>query len=308
MPLEAIERYAGTSTPRPVAQCLRIVLTQAFDIACFEVVCFGCSHPFRHRGQLTVWKNVGRDESLRGFHRTTGQISDAMQEENTRRLEQTIHCLQILVEPAGEQPGPSLRTIERMSLSTAPAHHHLRVEIELRGHTFECVTTWGLFHPKGVDAGTRLLIDLIDVPTDADCLDLGCGWGPIGLCLTRLAPQGQVQLVDKDFVAIEFASHNLVANHCNNGRAFLSNGLHHVEATTSFDLIASNIPAKVGGELLDYWMAEMHQRLRPGGRLWVVTVAGLKDYVKRVFREHFGNYRKVKQSRTHIVAYAEREP
>ena len=170
------------------------------------------------------------------------------------------------------------------------------------------MTTWGLFHPKGIDAGTRLLIDLIDVPPDADCLDLGCGWGPIGLCLTRLAPQGQVQLVDKDFVAIEFASHNLVANRCNNGRAFLSNGLHHVEATASFDLIASNIPAKVGGELLDYWMAEMHQRLRPGGRLWVVTVAGLKDYVKRVFREHFGNYRKVKQSRTHIVAYAEREP
>ena len=211
-------------------------------------------------------------------------------------------------ERGSEQRQPSLRTIGRMSLSTAPAHHHLPIEVELRGHTFECVTTWGLFHPKGIDAGTRLLIDLIDVPPDADCLDLGCGWGPIGLCLTRLAPQGQVQLVDKDFVAIEFASHNLVANRCNNGRAFLSNGLHHVEATASFDLIASNIPAKVGGELLDYWMAEMHQRLRPGGRLWVVTVAGLKDYVKRVFREHFGNYRKVKQSRTHIVAYAEREP
>ncbi|MDP6984647.1 MAG: methyltransferase [Candidatus Latescibacteria bacterium] len=193
-----------------------------------------------------------------------------------------------------------------MALLTAPTHHHLPMSIELRGHTFDCVTTWGLFHPKGVDAGTRLLLDLIDVSADADCLDVGCGWGPIGLCLTRLAPQGQVHLVDKDFVAIEFANHNLTANGCDNGQAYLSNGLHHVAETTRFDVIVSNIPAKVGGELLQYWMTETHKRLRPGGRLWVVTVAGLKDYIKRVFREEFGNYRKVKQNRTHIVAVAER--
>jgi hypothetical protein len=41
--------------------------------------------------------------------------------------------------------------------------------------------------------------------------------------------------------------------------------------------------------------------------LWVVTVAGLKDYVKRVFRETFGNHRKVKQSGTHVVAMAIRD-
>ncbi len=193
-----------------------------------------------------------------------------------------------------------------MNLPTAPPQHHLPIEVSLRGHDFACHTTWGLFHPRGVDAGTRLLLDLIDVAPDADCLDLGCGWGPIGLCLTRLAPQGTVQLVDKDFVAVDFAQQNLVTNGCDNGRAYLSNGLHHVPADTSFDVIASNIPAKVGSELLDFWMSQTHARLRPGGQLWVVTVAGLKDYTKRVFRQHFGNYRKVKQSRTHIVACAQR--
>ncbi len=194
-----------------------------------------------------------------------------------------------------------------MTLHTAPPQHHLAVDVELRGHTFKCATTWGLFHPKGVDAGTRLLIDLIEVADDADCLDLGCGWGPIGLCLSRLAPAGQTHMVDKDFVAVEFASHNLRVNRCDNGRAYLSNGFHHVDPEASFDVIASNIPAKVGGELLDYWMEQMGQRLRPGGQVWVVTVAGLKDYVKRVFRENFGNYKKVKQSRTHIVACAQRQ-
>ena len=76
----------------------------------------------------------------------------------------------------------------------------------------------------------------------------------------------------------------------------------HVPAEQRFDLVVSNIPAKVGGQLLQYWMTETHRRLQPGGMLWVVTVAGLKDYVKRVFRETFGNHRKVKQSGTHVVA------
>jgi 16S rRNA G1207 methylase RsmC len=113
--------------------------------------------------------------------------------------------------------------------------------------------------------------------------------------------------VDKDFVAVDYARHNAQANGCANVRAYLSNGFHHIDADTRFDLIASNIPAKVGSELLGHWMAEAHRRLRPEGRLWVVTVAGLKDYVKRVFREQFGNYRKVKQSGTHVVAVAVRQ-
>ena len=189
----------------------------------------------------------------------------------------------------------------------APAAHELRIDAHLRGHHLHFTTTWGLFHPKGIDAGTALLLEHVAVDADAVCLDLGCGWGPLGITLARLAPEGEVHMVDKDFVAVAYAQLNAESNGCAHARAYLSNGFHHVPDDVGFDLIASNLPAKVGGELLDHWMAEAHRRLRPGGALWVVTVAGLKDYVKRVFRQTFGNHRKVKQSGTHVVAVAVRQ-
>ena len=75
----------------------------------------------------------------------------------------------------------------------------------LRGHCLTFHSTWGLFNPKGVDAGSRLLLERIEVPEDATCLDLGCGCGTIGLTLARLAPRGRVHLVDRDFVAVDYA-------------------------------------------------------------------------------------------------------
>lgn len=180
-------------------------------------------------------------------------------------------------------------------------------EETLKGRAFTFHATWGLFNPKRVDPGSRLLIDYIQTGSADRCLDLGCGYGPIGLALGHMCPEGEVQMVDKDFVAIDYAHRNAVANGCSNARVYLSNGFSHVPAEQRFDLVVSNIPAKVGGQLLQYWMTETHRRLQPGGMLWVVTVAGLKDYVKRVFRETFGNHRKVKQSGTHVVAMAIRD-
>ena len=54
-------------------------------------------------------------------------------------------------------------------------------------------------------------------------------------------------------------------------------------------------------------MHDAYARLEPGGRLWVVTISGLKDYIKRNFKEVFGNYKKIKQRGTHLVSLAVKE-
>jgi len=182
----------------------------------------------------------------------------------------------------------------------------LEFETTLRGHDFTFATTWGLFSPRGVDAGTRLLIRHLEVAEDATCLDLGCGWGPIGLAMSRLAPAGRVHLVDRDFVAIDYARRNAESNDGANCDVYLSNGLSHVPAATRFHTVASNLPAKVGNELLTLMFRDIRERLEPEGRLYVVTVSGLRQFVRRTFREIFGNYEKVKQGRTHTVALAVR--
>ena len=115
----------------------------------------------------------------------------------------------------------------------------------LRGETLSYHTTWGLFSPKGIDEGSRLLLDHMQVNEDDDTLDLGCGYGPLGLTLARLAPKGTSVLVDKDFVAVDYSRKNAEINGITNADIFLSNGFSQI-GDRHFDLIVSNLPAKTG--------------------------------------------------------------
>ncbi|MEX1021940.1 MAG: methyltransferase [Dehalococcoidia bacterium] len=182
----------------------------------------------------------------------------------------------------------------------------IEFDATLRGHPFRFRSTWGLFSPREVDTGTVMLLDAIEVDADADCLDLGCGYGPIGLALARLAPQGQTLMVDRDYVAVEYANRNAEANRVPNARAILSNGLAEAPAGQRFDLVASNLPAKVGNEMTSILFADAHDALRPGGSLYLVTLSGMRKFIQRTLQETFGNYDKVHQGRQHTVHLARR--
>jgi 16S rRNA (guanine1207-N2)-methyltransferase len=181
-------------------------------------------------------------------------------------------------------------------------------EQELCGRRFRFRTTWGLFSPRAIDEGTRLLVERLTIAADADCLDLGCGYGPIGLCMAHLAPQGRTLMLDKDFVAVDYANRNARDNGLANARARLSNGFEQVDPQLRFDVVASNLPAKVGKELLTVYLHDARSRLRPGGRLYLVTINGLRQFIKRNLQEVFDNYDKLKQGSAYTVALAVREP
>ncbi len=178
-------------------------------------------------------------------------------------------------------------------------------DTELRGRRLRFHSTWGLFSPREIDAGTRLLVERVEVARDDHCLDLGCGYGAIGCALAAAAPGGRTLMVDKDFVAVDYARANAERNGLGHCEARLSNGFAQVPET-GFDLIASNIPAKVGKELLWLLLGDACRRLRPGGRLYVVTINGLRKFMQRNLQEVFGNYRKIKQGPDYTLAAAER--
>jgi 16S rRNA (guanine1207-N2)-methyltransferase len=178
---------------------------------------------------------------------------------------------------------------------------------KIRGHELTLHSTWGLFSPKQIDEGTSLLLKYLELTPNATVLDLGCGYGALGLAAAKLlAPEGAVDLVDKDFVAVAYAAKNATLNALTNATAYLSNGFSAVPEGRTFDVIVSNLPAKIGGELLSIFLADARARLRPRGRLYVVTISGLKDYIKRHFTDEFGNYKKLGQSKTYTVAMAEK--
>lgn len=181
----------------------------------------------------------------------------------------------------------------------------IRFEAELCGQHFSFLSTWGIFSPREIDEGTELLLKYIEInPTD-DCFDLGCGYGPIGLAMAKLAPQGKTLMVDKDFMAVEYSNRNAQLNKLANAQAMLSNGFQHIDPSLGFDVIASNIPAKVGKEMMTILLQDMKKHLKPGGRIYLVTINGLREYMKRNLQEVFGNYSKLKQGKNYTIAYSE---
>ncbi len=171
--------------------------------------------------------------------------------------------------------------------------------IEYRGLGF--YTTWGLFSPRQIDDGSRMLLDFLDLSASDDCLDLGCGYGVLGLCMAKMAPDGHTLMVDKDFVAVDYAEKNRLHNNIDNASSILSNGFDQVPAQ-QFDVIVSNIPAKVGKEMLYIYLFDALKHLKPEGSFYIVTITGLRQFFKRGFSEVFGHYEKIKQGKTYTVA------
>jgi len=175
----------------------------------------------------------------------------------------------------------------------------------LLGHRLNFHTTWGLFSPKGIDEGTRLLLDHLEIRPDERAIDLGCGYGPLGLAIASSAPDGSCLMVDKDFVAVEYANANARRNQVMNAQAMLSDGLRHVP-DQRFTLAVTNLPAKTSKEHYYLFFHDIHERLEPGGRFYVVVISGLRQFIARSFEEVFGNHKKIKQGRQYTVALAER--
>ena len=180
----------------------------------------------------------------------------------------------------------------------------IEIVVNLLDNEFTLYTRWGVFSPRSIDEGTLLLMKHIEVGVNDVCLDLGCGYGPIGLALAKHCTKGEVHMVDKDFVAIELANNNASLNNLSNAKAYFSDAFLQVPSEVKFDQVISNLPAKVGREQLSIILYDAFDALKPGGKITVVTIKGLKDFIKNNFKSVFGNYKKLKQGQKYIVSQA----
>lgn len=191
-----------------------------------------------------------------------------------------------------------------MTINIIKLKQDIVLKEKLYGESLEFKSTWGLFSPRGIDEGTLLLLKYLTVEKSDICLDLGCGYGPLGIWMARQASKGYVHLVDKDFVAVDYANKNIENNQINNAKAYLSNALSEISSEVKFDTIVSNVPAKVGRELLSIILHDAKQHLNPGGQIVLVTINGLRIFMKKNLTATFGNYKKLKQGRVYTVARA----
>jgi len=143
------------------------------------------------------------------------------------------------------------------------------LSVTLRGQQLRLTTEAGVFSRRRVDSGTRLLIDNMKVDPADSVLDLGCGYGVVGLVAARLASQGYVTLVDVNQRAVDLARANLRANGVENAEAILGDGFASV-AGRRFDVIALNPPIRAGFAVIHTLISESTQHLHGGGRFYLV--------------------------------------
>ncbi|MCZ8523781.1 MULTISPECIES: class I SAM-dependent methyltransferase [Paenibacillus] len=150
------------------------------------------------------------------------------------------------------------------------ASHDLhKIEENLRGHSYTFITDAGVFSKKGVDYGSKLLVETMDLPADARVLDVGCGYGPIGITAAALAGRGQVTMVDINERAVELARQNAERNGIRNVKILQSDLLAEV-MEESFDAVLTNPPIRAGKETVHRIFEQAHAVLVEGGSLWVV--------------------------------------
>jgi 16S rRNA (guanine1207-N2)-methyltransferase len=138
-----------------------------------------------------------------------------------------------------------------------------------RGEILAFEVDAGIFASHGLDPGTALLIEALDPkPTDR-ILDLGCGWGAIGIAAARAAPQGHVVLSDVNRRAVGLCRKNLERNRVKNAEVRAGSLFRPVDGER-FDVIATNPPYHVGRETILKMLAEAPDHLAPDGRLLIV--------------------------------------
>lgn len=178
----------------------------------------------------------------------------------------------------------------REPTATGPARP---LHITLRGHDLTFLTQAGVFSRGHVDRGTRLMIKEMGIaPTDR-VLDLGCGWGVVGVVAARLAPEGRITLVDINARAVELARANLVANGVTNAEVYQSDG-YQALVGRQFDVIAFNPPIRAGLAVIHRLLEESPPHLAPGGRFYLVarTQQGVRRLAKKM-AEVFGSVEEV---------------
>jgi len=179
--------------------------------------------------------------------------------------------------------------------------YEYQIKTELLDKNYIFQTRPGIFSRKEIDAGTLLLIEAMDIRESDTVLDLGCGYGPLGIVASQIAHQVKVHLVDTNIRAVRCTRYNIAANRCHNAQAYVSDGFEAVSGI-EFDVIFSNPPTHSGKDVILPFIRDGYRQLKSNGRFFLVA-AKPKMYLD-MLQQIFGNTEIVRQTERHTVLSA----
>ena len=163
-----------------------------------------------------------------------------------------------------------------------------------RGHGMNFMTDAGVFSKGELDQGTRLLLDALP-SRSGEVLDLGCGWGAIGVSVARANPGCRVVMADVNRRALQLSRDNLERNHTA-AEVIESDGMAQVLDRT-FDAVITNPPIRAGKQVIYKMFADAAAHLNQGGALYLVIrkQQGAESCVKYL-KTLFGQVEKLDKS------------
>ena len=173
------------------------------------------------------------------------------------------------------------------------AHDIHDLKVNLLGESFQFYTDAGVFSKKMIDFGSQVLLNALDLEAGKTVLDVGCGYGPLGISLAKV--QGvKVTMIDIN------AERNKVE-----ATIFQSNIYENV--TGSFDYVISNPPIRAGKKVVHQVIEEAYDHLNLGGTLTIVIQKKQgAPSAKAKMEEVFGNAEVVKKDKGYYILRSEK--
>ncbi len=169
------------------------------------------------------------------------------------------------------------------------------------GKTFEFGVTESLFSTFNIDHGTDILLRSIASDNPKAILDLGCGYGPLGIMLASKYPESSVTMTDRDLLAVRYSQINVERNNIKNATVLGTLGFEQIKSQ-SYDLIVSNIPARIGEDAItSEFFLEPTKHLNVSGTYWFVIITALNHLLIRVAKKNDLKFHEVRKRKGHIV-------
>lgn len=183
------------------------------------------------------------------------------------------------------------------------SHDIHELDVTLLGQKFKFSTDSGVFSKKMIDFGSQVLLSALDLQENRTLLDVGCGYGPLGITLAKVSDI-QVTMIDINNRALDLARQNVRKNGVD-ANIFQSNIYENVTGT--FDYIISNPPIRAGKQVVHTIVSESIDYLNSGGSLTIVIQKKQgAPSAKLKMEEVFGNVEILKKDKGYYILRSEK--
>ncbi|MGD9604910.1 MAG: class I SAM-dependent methyltransferase [Bacilli bacterium] len=148
--------------------------------------------------------------------------------------------------------------------------HLQMIDYQFKSCKLHFITNSGVFSRQQIDFGTHVLLETIkDMSVDNEMiLDVGCGYGAIGLSMAKAYPNAFVEMIDVVTRAVELSILNAKENNITNVKIYESNLFENVN--NMFSLIVSNPPVRAGKKIVHSIVDQASLKLKDNGKLLFV--------------------------------------